>query len=106
MNFSCPSINKALSAKPAVKEFPNATYLEKSAEPAVKGEPSDELVNYRSSSLLHAAKVNETNSSHLKFFIMILYYYFNMILWIDCYRGKPLLADCSCSDYLDIVFSE
>jgi len=33
--FSCEAINRPLSVKPAVKEAPTDTYVEKSAEPAV-----------------------------------------------------------------------
>jgi hypothetical protein len=59
-----------------VNEFPNATYFEKLATPAVKGKPSEELeTTTTASSLLHATKVKETNSNHLKFFIIILFFF-------------------------------
>src|SRR5690606_4218108 len=53
---SCPALNNALSEKPAVKEVPTATYLVKSAVPAVysTGSGPGGLVGVVSSS--HAIK--------------------------------------------------
>jgi hypothetical protein len=39
--------------------FPNATYFEKLATPAVKGKPSEELETTTASSLLHATKLKK-----------------------------------------------
>ena len=62
-------MKSAPSLKPAVSELPKATYFVKSAVPAVTG---TSVTLSPSSFLLHATKVKETKSSHLKFFIILL----------------------------------
>ena len=63
-----PSLNKALSLKPAVSEFPKATYFEKLAVPAITGTSGS--IAIVSSSLLHATKLIEAISIHFIFFII------------------------------------